>query len=584
MPAPPPIQVRQRITQEVHGFLGVNLRQERMSLADQDVAKAINADLHTFPGVLTCRLGRTAQFVTPLVDLAIRRLARVNAVRYQVAGQSLYRDQTRIVPGTLSSNLITTIKPFRSLNEASVLAYIADDSAMRKDDGTTLTTWGLAAPLVAPSAAASTGAGNLSGAYQVRYTWARKVGATIAQESNPSPASASLSLTAQNIEITSLQASADPQVTHTRIYRTLSGGLLFLFDQEVAVGVTTVTSSQTDDGLGAAVGTGNNAPPVCSWIEEFQETMFFCRDAAHPNYLWFSQRFLPQYVPAGNFLEIGNPNDPLQAAVASAGLLGVFSQLTKYRVFGSAIGGYVAQEAMSHRGTPAPLACVATEGGILFVARDGIFLTSLIAQDQNLSETIAPLFFGESVNGMLPIRWEYAEQFSAAYFKGRYYVSLVTGSATGPNLLAVYSTDTRRWYFYDHPLRSLYVEDALDDLVGGGLDGLAYVLEDGTADGATDIALDVETKDFFGQSTETRKLFVYARVDADVPSGSLSVEVYVDGVLKRTATVTGSRTRRLLPLPAACMGFTWRLRLRYTGQERVKIYGAAVTWVPLEPS
>jgi hypothetical protein len=444
--------------------------------------------------------------------------------------------------------------------------------------------WGLAAPLTAPSSAASTGAGNLTGAYQVRYTYARKVGATIAQESNPSPASGALSLVAQNIEISNLTDSTDPQVTHKRIYRTLSGGTLFLFDQEVAVGVGSTTSSQGDSGLGSAVGTGNNAPPVCSWIEEFQETMFFCRDAAHPNYLWFSQRFLPQAVPAANFLEVGNPNDPLQAAVASSGLLGVFSRLTKYRVFGSATGGYVAQEAMSHRGTPAPLACTPTESGILFVAKDGIFVTSLLAQDQSLSESIAPLFFGEDVNGIQAIRWDYADQFSAAYFKGRYYVSLVTGGATAPNLLAVYSTDTRRWYFYDHPVRSLHVEEDLDDLAAGSTNGLVYVLEDGLSDAGTDIALDVETKDFFGQSTETRKLFVYARVDADVPSGSLTVEVSVDGVLKRTTTITGSRTRRLLPLPASCLGFTWRVRFRYTGQARVKVYGCAVTWVPLEPA
>lgn len=583
MPAPAPPQVRQRITQEVHGFLGVNLRQERMSLADQDLAKAINADLHTFPGVVTCRLGRTAQFAPALAALSVRRLARINSVRYQVAGQSLYRDQVAILTGLLSPNLLTTIKPFRSLTEDTVLAYIADDAGMWKDDGTTCTPWGLAAPLTAPSVAVSTTAGNLSGAYRVRYTYARKVGVTVTQESNPSPPSALLSLVVQNIEIGNLAASADPQVTHKRLYRTLSGGTLFLFDQELPIGGINATSSQTDDGLGTGVGLGNNAPPVCSWIEEFQETMFFCRDAAHPNYLWFSQRFLPHAVPSANFLEIGNPNDPLQAAVASSGLLGVFSRLTKYRVFGNATGGYVAQEAMSRRGTPAPLACAATESGILFVAKDGIFLTSLIAQDQILSAAIAPIFFGETVNDMAPIRWEYADQFSAAHFKGRYYVSLVVGGATAPNLLAVYSTDTKRWYFYDHPLRSLYVEETVDALTGGSTDGLVYVLEDGVSDAGAAVALDVETKDFFGQSTETRKLFVFVRVDADVPAGSLTVEVYIDGTLTRTATITGSRTRRLLPMPEAALGFTWRLRFRYTGQARTKVYGCAMTWVPLEP-
>jgi hypothetical protein len=573
--------LKESVFQEVRGFLGVNLRQERASLADEDVATAINADLHSFPGVLVVRAGRTAQFASALAG-AIRRLARVNSVRYQVAGQALFRNQVSILTA-LHPNLMTTLLPFRPLNDTTLWTFIADDALMRKDDGTNLRTWGIAAPTTAPSVVAGA-AGSLTGTYSVKYTYVRKVGSSVAHESNPSPVSGDVTLSSQALSVSSLVDSTDPQVTHKRIYRTLAGGTTWLYDQEVAQGTLTATSSQADTALGTAVETDNDPPPEASWAAEFGGTVLLCRDADNPHYLWYTKRFRPESVPTGNFLEIGNPDDPLQCAIPLAGLVGVFSRLTKYRVTGNATSGFVAEQALSRRGTPAPLAAIATEQGIAFVARDGIFLTNLIAADQELSAKIAGLFFGEDINGISRINWAAAETMSAAMWKGRLYMALPTGSNTSPDLLAVYSSQTRNWYFYDHACRSLAVEEDLDDLVAGFADGITYILEDGASDAGTGISLDAETKDYFGQSLDTRKLFIFFRVDTDVLSGTLTADFYVDGALKRSVSITGTRTKRLLPLPEATMGYSWRVRFRYTGTERAKVYGAAALWLPLEAS
>ena len=98
---PPQPGVPQRLKQLAQGFLGVNLRKDRVTLADEELAKAINADLHERPGTLLLRRGRRKQFGTALTDLAIRRLALVNGVRYQIAGQSIYRDTAAILSGGL---------------------------------------------------------------------------------------------------------------------------------------------------------------------------------------------------------------------------------------------------------------------------------------------------------------------------------------------------------------------------------------------------------------------------------------------------------------------------------------------------
>lgn len=227
--------------QQFAKFLGVNLRQDRMTLEDTELAKAINADLHTQAGSIVLRLGRKKQFSPNLPDLSIRRLARINGCRYQVAGRTLYRDQINILGG-LSTNLITTFVPFRPLLDTTLWAFIADDNFMRKDNCTNLRIWGIVAPCQAATLAAGA-AGSLTGTYKVVYTFVRKDGSKIAHESNPSPASNTVSVTAQQINISNLEVSGDPQVTHKRIYRTTNGGIIYLFDQEVTNATTTATSS-----------------------------------------------------------------------------------------------------------------------------------------------------------------------------------------------------------------------------------------------------------------------------------------------------------------------------------------------------
>lgn len=570
--------------QQSAGFLGVNLRQERVSLADGDVAKAINADLHSQPGTLVKRLGRTRQFSTALTDLLIRRLAKVNnGRRYQVAGRTLYRDQVAILTG-LSGNMVTTLQTFRPLNDTTLWMYIADDAVMRKDNGTTAQAWGIIAPTATPVIVAGV-AGSLTGDYRVRYTYIRKVGTALVSESNPSPVSAAVTLAAQVLDISSLVPSTDGQITHYRIYRTAAGGNTYLFDQDVAIAAVSATSTQADTALGGELETDNDGPPLCSWVFEHQESLFLCRDAANPHYLWWSKRFRPDEVPPDNFLEIGNPNDPLLCGLSFAGMGAVFNRLTKYRILGNVTSGFTAVEAPSHRGTPAYNAVIKSEYGIIFPARDGIFMTNLSSVDVELSDAIEPLFFGETKNDMAPIDWSYADKMSAAVYKGRYYLSYVsTASTTGePDYMAVYSNDTKKWYFYTHPVRSLLVEEDVDALVGGGQSGRSVVLEDGSSDEGSDVTLTVDTKDYVGEEgPNTPKIFHRVRVDADTQSDDVSLDFYLDDTLRHTYTFNStSRVSRELPLPEGCLGYRWRVTMRYTGTARVRLYDVGAFYLPL---
>lgn len=576
---PVPTVPKQRLGEGLRGFLGINLRRDRLSLADGAVARAINADFHRTPGVALLRLGRTNQSGNNL-GATLRRLAKHNSVRYQVAGTTLYADETSILTG-LSLNLFTTLQPFRPLNDTSEWIYIADDSLMRKYDGTNVRNWGIAAPSAAPTIVAGSGTG-LTGDYSAVYIYVRVVGSSIATRSSPSATPTAVTLANEDLDVT-VVASSDAQVTNIRIFRTVAGGTAHLFDQQVANASATITSTQADSALGDAVETDNSVPNNASWVALHQGHLFLCRDASNPHYLWWSKRFREE-VPADQFLEIGNPSDPIQGALPLAGFLGVFTRLTKYRVLGNTTAGFVFQEALSSRGTPAPQAAIVTARGAIFPARDGIFLTNFLEPDTELSQAIEPLFYEQHVNGYAPIDWNRASEMAMAEYKNRVYFSYPT--VYGENLVAVYSLETGQWYMFDYnaDFRALYVEEDVDDFVAGGSSGIVQVLEDAAQsdDNGTAIALSLEPATRAGVDQGLLKLFQYMKFDIDAGADTVTVQVWVDEVLRHTFTVTGNRLRTLRRLPARLLGHTWRVTITSSAVTPVAVYGLQMAYVPLE--
>ena len=134
-------------------------------------------------------------------------------------------------------------------------------------------------------------------------------------------------------------------------------------------------------------------------------------------------------------------------------------------------------------------------------------------------------------------------------------------------------------------MRSLYFEEDTQQLTAGGVTGAVFVLEDGDDDAGSSIALDAQTKDYFGapEHRDALKLFHYIKVDMDTQGATVTVKLYVDDTLKRSTTVsTSGRTEQLLPLPEGTLGYRWRLRFEYTGPTAVKVYGGAALYLPLQ--
>lgn len=559
----------------LYGFMGVSLRRDNLSLAEGDMARALNADMHTQPGVLLLRKG-SAHLHGEALSAAVRQVARHNGALYQVAGTHLYREFLDILSG-LQPGHIVSLASYRPLNDTTSWTFIAQGAVMRKDDGVTVHVWGIEPPAVAPILAVGA-AGSLTGDYKAVYTYARVVSGRVAHESNPSPAPGATALTADTLSV-GVIASTDPQVTHIRVYRTIADGTLYLFDQEVDNLAAIINSSKADTALGAAVDHDNDVPPPLGYVAEYQSHFFGVQDATHPDYLWYARRFQPESWPSDQFLRIGTDDDPLQAIVRMAGFLGVFSLRSKYRVSGNASSGFAWAEALNTRGTLAPQAILATSTGVLFWAKDGIFVTNFLQADQELSKTIAPLFEPGTHNDYAAIDWDKAHSFSLSEYKRRLYAGYT--DVEGHRLIAVYSQDTGQWYHYQQPCSTLYYDESTDQLLMGTSTGFVAVLEVGSSDDGAVVSMDAQTRTLSGVDRMVRKTFQYLKLDvaaANTTGGTVTLRI--DGAVVQAIPVTStSRTTLRGPIRLRdTQGYSWELII----SGGVNLYGAQVLYSPLE--
>jgi hypothetical protein len=226
---------------------------------------------------------------------------------------------------------------------------------------------------------------------------------------------------------------------------------------------------------------------------------------------------------------------------------------------------------------------VATDKGVFFVARDGVFVTNFLSADEKISDAIDTIFLGITKNGYSPVNLGALNEVAGGFYKNKYYFSYPSGTSTQNDVTAVFSVDTKTWTFWDKGYASFYAEHDTDLFLAGGYDSLVYVIENAEAydDNGTAISFELQTGDFTGAAQTTRNLFLYYKVDAECGDGELTTQFYVDDELIRTETIDSSRTNELIRLPENSFGFRWRMRVTYTGNRRIALHGVTAVFLPL---
>ena len=177
----------------------------------------------------------SAKLNATAIETAIWWIEEQGGSRFSFAGDKIYEDESSIATG-LTDAQWAAIK-YNAFNDTSDNIFALNGTDRKRIEGSTVYEWGLTAPAVAPTLAVGQGIG-LTGQYNAKYTYVRKVGSAIVTESNASPAADnSVVLTDQSLEVSVTQPT-DTQVTHIRLYRTLADGATYFLDSEIAANLT----------------------------------------------------------------------------------------------------------------------------------------------------------------------------------------------------------------------------------------------------------------------------------------------------------------------------------------------------------
>ncbi len=182
----------------------------------------------------------------------VHRLIEQSGYRYLFASTGIYRNESSIETGLTSAAWAAML--YNSYNDTTEEVFCTNGTDRKRIDGSSIYEWGIDAPTTAPTITSGSEQGSLSGAYNAKYTYARKDGDTVICESNPSDAAAeAVTLGDGHLQMLVTQPT-DEQVTHIRFYRTLAGGGLYYYDSDTPIsdlitdGYFAVSQSWEDDG------------------------------------------------------------------------------------------------------------------------------------------------------------------------------------------------------------------------------------------------------------------------------------------------------------------------------------------------
>ncbi len=176
--------------------------------------------------------------------------------------------------------------------------------------------------------------------------------------------------------------------TARKIYRTAAGGSTLKLLTTLADNYTTTYTDNTADGsLGATMGAVNNDMPKGALLHLEQERLFVTRDPNWPNTIYYSEQYLPHYIPTGSTdlstmaasdaydIIGGGDNDEITGIANYLGVTHIFKQnsIRPYYVSGTpdtwSLGNIV-----STQGCPSPYSIVTTPYGIVYEGWDYFYV------------------------------------------------------------------------------------------------------------------------------------------------------------------------------------------------------------------
>ena len=310
-------------------------------------------------------------------------------------------------------------------------------------------------------------------------------------------------------------------------------------------------SVTTDGGLGQALVTDNNRPPLGSFTfgPAYDGTCFIIKD----NRLYYCKPKRPEAWPDLFYIEVGPRQLPGKTGVFHGGQPHYLNADEVWYIQGTGSGLFQPIPTNAKTGAQSINGAVSVSGkGIYHTGIDGIYLLANQNDMKITEDSLEPLFRGDSVEDMngvsdMSTSWLFS-------FANKLYFGYASTGFTYPNNVIAFNLQTNRIAYYtyndgsDIEIRAITADLTNDRIIIGDNTGFLRVIEDKsvTTDSGTAISWEIQSKDYTMQTRKHFPRFVKYDVDAQ-NADSVTGALILDGVVHQSHSITGNReTKRRL--------------------------------------
>jgi hypothetical protein len=308
-------------------------------------------------------------------------------------------------------------------------------------------------------------------------------------------------------------------------------------------------STLPDAGLGPEVEIDHDRVPLgVSFVfgPTYDGTVFATKD----NLLYYSKPKQPEYFPSLFYIEVSTPQFPLMTGLIHGGQVYCLSKRDIFYIQGTGDGTFLPFKRDCRTGAQTVLGAITIPGkGICHTGPDGIYMFNASSDVKISEQSLEPLFRGEDVEDMAAVD-TMADSWLWNY-KNLLYFGYRSSGQDAPGNILVLNLDTGKVAYYvyndgaDVQIRTITTDDTNSRLLIGDNTGYIRVIESPsyTDDSGVAIPFDVKSKDFLLSTRSHFPRHVWYDVEAS-NAESVTGELYLDGEVHQTHTITGSRVIR----------------------------------------
>ena len=387
--------------------------------------------------------------------------------------------------------------------------------------------------------------GSLNGTFQYWATFGNAAG----EESNPSPASAEITVNGQSVIVT-MPGTSDAQNTVAYLYRksNLTRTALRVATSTPGGSVTDVTADTTAQASGILLRYDRTTAPLARYLVEFQGRLLAFGTAANPGRMFWTPVGEPWNFAPNDFIDVGDAAEEFLAITVHGNQVWMYKERTIHRLVGDPADSD--PELVTAAYAPAGPWAVAEGVDVdYFATAGGVYLFNG-DQVRTISDAVQPVFRDMHSTGSIPLDGTGAAKMALGFSQDLLYVSYAEAGNSANTATLAWNARKNEWFQDTRAFTIFHAEGPRREMTGGLSTGAVVAIDDGSTDSGSAIFAEWQSGDFDMGLPNNEKIAEDLRIEYLSPA-ALTVKIYQeDG----TETTLGT-----LPIAAARSSAWFRL-------------------------